>query len=462
VLAALLRGFSPWAMGSFAVLVATGVRTVAVTSGIDVLETSWGKVVALKAALVLIVAIPLGWHHHMRVRAAVAMRDAEDEVAEQARARVVAAGFARSLRLESGVLLVVAGLGALLLSLTPTFGISDDELAALRTPATDAGVLDEKLLGGGPVTDVAACVELEIGKPDCYREYFATVMRTKDASAAVDEIERLSVTDEFVKFDCHQISHNLGEDAIDYYGGLAQAFRYGGAACWSGYYHGIVETELSLLNDEELIAKLPSLCEELADPLYTFDHYNCVHGAGHGVMLRTEDDLFRSLDLCGEFADSWEQDSCYGGAFMENVIAVQAGREAVFEEDDLLYPCTAVPDVQASTCMLMQTSYVLWKNGYDFPAAFAVCDGVDGWMRENCYQSMGRDISGTYLLDVDEVIAHCDLGADAMRGWCYAGASLNAVFNDHDTAKADELCAAVEERWRQVCEENRDGAASTL
>ncbi len=460
VLTGALRAFSPWAIGAFAVLVLTGVRAIAATTGAALLDSSWGWVVALKVGLVVAVAVPLGAMHHRRVRsAAEARRMVDDEDVATARAApvVTAGGLGRSVRVEAAVLLLVLGLGATLLSLTPTAALSEEELAALRTP-----VLDEQLLSGGPVTDLAQCVDLEVGQPNCYREYFATRMRTDGADVAVGEIEALSTTDEFVKLDCHQITHDLGEDAVHHYGSLAEAFTHGGAACWSGYYHGIVETELSELTDEELTATLPTVCTPVADPAYTFDHYNCVHGTGHGVMLRFDGDLFRSLEVCRSFEDTWERASCWGGAYMQNVIGLQSGDPGISKADDLLYPCTGVKEDEVEQCLLMQTSYVLWQNGYDYEGAFALCDSLGDWKASTCYQSMGRDISGNFLLDVDEVISHCDLGAEDQRQWCYAGAVLNAVFNDSGTKSADALCAAVEERWRQFCEENRDGAASTL
>ena len=60
------------------------------------------------------------------------------------------------------------------------------------------------------------------------------------------------------------------------------------------------------------------------------------------------------------------------------------------------------------------------------------------------------------------VISHCDMCQPALRSYCYVGAALNAVYNDHATANATKLCDAVDPQYRAACTTARDQAASTL
>src|SRR5690606_21337397 len=144
------------------------------------------------------------------------------------------------------------------------------------------------------------------------------------------------------------------------------------------------------------------------------------------------------------------------------IVSAQEGEQATLREDDVLYPCTALTGVYRDECLGMQTSWVLYENGYDFAQAFTVCDGLDPPSAATCYRSMGRDISGSSRKDISWVVEKCDRGSEAHRENCIVGASLDAVYDDHDTARATALCAAVEERWRQACEEARDSASSTF
>ncbi|MBW3590776.1 MAG: hypothetical protein KY393_02820, partial [Actinobacteria bacterium] len=124
--------------------------------------------------------------------------------------------------------------------------------------------------------------------------------------------------------------------------------------------------------------------------------------------------------------------------------------------------CNAVDEDLTDECFTMQTSYILWRNGQDLAGAFAVCDSVDPRFVPDCYQSMGRDISGNAMLDPQTVVEGCNLGREELREHCVVGASLNAVYNDHDPAKAAELCELVDARYKQACLDAKDRAVATF
>jgi hypothetical protein len=148
---------------------------------------------------------------------------------------------------------------------------------------------------------------------------------------------------------------------------------------------------------------------------------------------------------------------------MQNIVSAEVDHvPGTFKPDDLLYPCDAVANDIRHDCYPIHTSYMLWKTASDYTKVFSLCDRVQDGLDKVCYQSMGRDISGSYLLDVKAVISHCDMGQAALRSYCIVGASLNAVYNDHDTANATKLCDAVDPQYRSACTTARDQAASTL
>ncbi|MGH7426378.1 MAG: hypothetical protein ACREJP_09450, partial [Candidatus Methylomirabilales bacterium] len=247
-----------------------------------------------------------------------------------------------------------------------------------------------------------------------------------------------------------------------FYKSLSESLSFEASACASGYYHGVVEKRLSGYEDTELLAKIPTVCDEVRKP-YSLAHYNCMHGVGHGVMLRFKAELARALPYCEAVTDGWELSSCVSGVFMENLISAQDGHVAgTFKADDPIYPCNAVKVDYRDECFGMQTSYFLWKNGHNYAQGFQICDAVEQPFAGDCYQSMGRDISGAALLDVARVVASCNLGQSELRGHCLAGASMNAVYTEHDTVKATQLCEAVEPAYVSACITARDRIAATF
>ncbi|MDE0654038.1 MAG: CopD family protein [bacterium] len=453
--------FGPLAVGAFAVLVATGARSTWLLAGSELLSGSgYTTALIVKLALLAAVILPLGMYHD-RSLGWLARRRPAGEANEPP---------VRSLRLEAGALAAVLVVAAVLAGLNPALfgsggGAEGSQVATVGGAAPAVAVDSQALLSDAPPESVEDCEARTVGKPNCYRDYFAEVMRTEGADVAVAEISALSDTDDYVARDCHQVVHDLGNDAAEYYGDVGIALTYEGSACWSGYYHGVVEYAISQFGGTELFDEMPNICTTAAEREYSFTHYNCVHGLGHGVMLNLDGDLFGSIPYCETLPDRWELSSCVGGAIMENVVSAQQGIQTDLRTDDLIYPCNVIGDDYVDECFAMQTSWMLYNLGYEdenFAEAFAICDTVQEDMIDNCYRSMGRDISGSSLLEVSRVVRLCLLGDPAYQEECFVGASLNAVYNDHGTEKATALCEAIPARMQDACYAARDRAAGTF
>jgi hypothetical protein len=262
------------------------------------------------------------------------------------------------------------------------------------------------------------------------------------------------------------LAHRIGHSAAVRYGGdISAAFKFGDSVCWSGYYHGVVEQTIENMTDADLTARMSSICpiDATAANPYTFDRYNCVHGLGHGVTIRTKGDVFAALPFCDALTDGWDRSSCDGGVFMENIIEAQAGNADVsLKADDPVYPCNAVAESHKLQCYQMVTSNILWRNGYDYAAAFRTCDTVEAAYIGTCYRSMGRDISGGTLLDVPRTIELCNLGGEQNRLECILGAAANATLDRRDGAKSTELCDAVDPQYQQPLRRARPGPQHVL
>lgn len=429
-------------------------------------EGNYGTLLTLKAAIAAVVVVPLALWHRMH------LNRPEPEPARFVSSRP----FGRTLRLEIAGLLAIAGLASVLTSenvvRTPSADAGASAASAgFVTPAPGGAAGSEDAGAAGSVTEApppttaAACADPSVNRPACYETYFDGVVRGPGGpTAALDELATLMAADEYVTAQCHQISHDIGHSAAVQAGGdIAAAFTYGTSTCWSGYYHGVVEQTIEQFTDDDLTARMSTICPaDPADP-YSFDRYNCVHGLGHGVTIRTGGDVFAALPFCDALADPWDRSSCDGGVFMENIIEAQAGSTTTsLDPDDPVYPCNAVGDDHKYQCYQMVTSSILWRNGYDYAAAFETCDSVEEGYVAVCYRSMGRDISGGSLLDPVETVALCSLGSEAFRTECFEGAAANATLDHRDGVKSTELCDAVEPRYQVKCYAARDQILATF
>lgn len=289
---------------------------------------------------------------------------------------------------------------------------------------------------------------------DCYEGHYAELVKDEGIAAAFNDLKSRYSENGFVKAQCHPLTHVIGRFAAKEFAAVGEAYTQGEGFCWSGYYHGVLETVIDDIGLADLPKEMDNVCASIpGKERYSFDYYNCVHGLGHGVMAATQDELFQSLDLCDDLTGAWEEVSCASGAFMENVIVDGLNHKTKYLDPARpLYPCTDSPDKYKGTCYLMQTSYMLKINGGDFKKTFEWCRDAEGY--ENiCRQSLGRDASGRSSSDVLRTKATCLLGENfEERSNCVIGAVKDFISYFHSDVQAKNFCEALgDEDLTSVC-----------
>lgn len=289
----------------------------------------------------------------------------------------------------------------------------------------------------------------------CFQKHYQAVIATTDVADAFTDIKEAYEKSPFVKGHCHQLVHVIGRAAADKLGDVARAYDQGDDFCWSGYYHGVMEAVLAEIGYKNVKSRINTVCKSMGDKeRYSFFHYNCVHGLGHGVMLVHQNELFDALGTCDNVGDRWERESCYSGVFMENIMAEFNPDHATkyLKKDDLMYPCNAVKGQYKQQCYLMQTSHALQSNGYDFPAVFTLCDGVEAPFKATCFESLGRDASGQTISDPVRTRDICMLGGNFdARNNCVTGAVKDFIGYSRSLERGRKLCALLESSLRDPC-----------
>ena len=287
-----------------------------------------------------------------------------------------------------------------------------------------------------------------------------------EVKVAMTVLNLMEATDQDIKRNGHVFAHGIGITAEKGGGDIAKMFSQCDATNESGCYHGVLQ---SFFNAQKSIGQstITAVCSpfrgEHADRFLLFQ---CVHGTGHGLTMYYGHDLPRALSDCDRFGEQWDQMSCYGGAFMENIVNVQmksgdqhdlsahegmhmegmgGGAESKFkavDKGDLLYPCDIMADRYLYSCYEVQTMAILYFNGGDLGSAAKTCDTAPRAMRYVCYQSLGRDISGFALDSRPKAIEMCNLGTPQYVPWCVFGLAKSLVDKN---AKSDEGIALCKE-----------------
>lgn len=257
------------------------------------------------------------------------------------------------------------------------------------------------------------------------------------------------------KIDCHQEAHTVGRIAYEVYG--AKVFEEGDASCHSGFYHGAMEAFLKETGTDNLASKIKEVCSIFPTG---FGNFECLHGVGHGIMALEAYDLSRSLRVCEDLEDPFPVGSCYGGVFMENIIAGQGGgaladHETEWVSDDPHFPCDAVdPSYEVQyQCYQMQTSWMLTLYDYDFDRVAKECLNARPDMVKICFKSYGRDAAGHVLRRPRRISALCEKVPERYYENCVVGA-LNVVVEFWGGSlkdQASELCRILPAKGKNVC-----------
>lgn len=318
---------------------------------------------------------------------------------------------------------------------------------------------------------------------DCYHEALTERLRTAGVAATMETLIGLTRLDRTLQRDAHVYAHHVGITAYELNPEVSEVFPECSDMFSSGCYHGVIQAYFESQEGEVDAAAVNDLCRSYRDsdaPDARWILFQCLHGMGHGLTMYYDFDLPRALETCDMLERSWDRESCYGGAFMENIMAATSphhpatrlameGGEAEdaagagghaeegghahggasdwkpLDPEDPLYPCTVVEDRYLQQCYLMQTSAMLQMNGGDIGEAAENCLDAPARMRPTCFQSLGRDISSYTRQDPARSAKECSDVDERYRPSCFIGAAK--AFVDW-TSRPDEglaLCREVPE-----------------
>lgn len=276
-------------------------------------------------------------------------------------------------------------------------------------------------------------------------------------TVALDRLEQLAAEDEGVRALAHQYVHSLGRYVYSYYGDAGEAFASCDQRFESGCYHGVLQGYFEA-NPDFTGTDLAGLCGGPIDAGAIRNNlkFQCIHGLGHGLSLFYDHALLKPLRFCDFLETAWDRKSCYGGVFMENIVFTMSplGQgtqgESLIKEDPH-YPCNAVADKYKMDCYFLQSSAILFLNGYKFDAAFAECDNAPEPYIEACYMSMGRDIGGYTQQDPQQSLELCTRGDPTYRKYCFDGVVKNLIGFNWDIEMGLEFCGEVPMDSKKTC-----------
>ena len=320
-------------------------------------------------------------------------------------------------------------------------------------------------------TTVRSCHSEDVARERrCYEIALRRQLDQGGARAALATLDRLAAIDDDVRRDGHNYAHAIGIAALRSPGEVGRVFATCSPAWQSGCYHGVIQSYFLAtrrLGRPIDTASLDALCADYrgsgGDRWLLFQ---CTHGLGHGLTMFQAHDLRRALSSCDLLSRPGEQESCYGGAFMENIVHVtqphqmaamsdmpaehghhgvpKGGEQAwrPLDPNDLHYPCSILPRKYLNACYTNQSSAMLYFTRQDIGRTAAECRRAPESVRRTCFVSLGRDVS-TIGRNPVEMARLCDAAGAEFQPVCNEGVAESIVNMNADPAAGIAYCRAV-------------------
>lgn len=354
-----------------------------------------------------------------------------------------------------------------------------------------------------------ACSRGRVVATACVERTLYAALERGGITLAMTALDRMAERTPVLRSDAHGLAHGLGIAAYRSPETVGTTF----AACpptqQAGCYHGVIQGYfLALKRDRGEVpdAVLNGVCEEQrARSYYLF--FQCTHGLGHGVVALAGHDLPRGLALCDRLADPAVRQNCYGGAFMENLVAfthphhtaeahAAAGAEEAhtghgetatagsghaehggegmqgsahaghagmtgheghaghgtapaqpwkpFDRNDLHYPCSVMAPQYQPACYDNQATAILFFTNGDVARTARECQAAPAGSTRACFFSLGRYLASREELDARRAVTACAVASEPGRGWCGISVATLMVNQNADARAGLRTCVLLE------------------
>lgn len=289
------------------------------------------------------------------------------------------------------------------------------EVAALKT-TTDFKLKDKEIATLSASECLKSSNRLDVER--CLTGSYVSIAYASTPKEASMALQQDMAKYPMLRYYCHHTSHAIGRASFDIYESIKVAFESGIEVCDFGYFHGIVEEASGFQTDSEFVAAIPSLCAELTTN--SLFYMQCIHGIGHAIAQRTNNDMLRGLEMCESLDEVLVEQqvairtACGTGVTMEWFsVATSGGLESVSPlVDSPREVCSQVASRWASAC------YEYIGNTVDSSKPYESLIEIGSWCleskyAESCYIGLAR--AGVGLgVPVEEILSICQNSNDAL------------------------------------------------
>lgn len=282
----------------------------------------------------------------------------------------------------------------------------------------------------------------------CFVDYFTDRASLAGVDVAVTELEIAFETNPATPFAsyCHETAHALGVIAFADLGDRSAALAGAPDACAGGFYHGVWDSYLAEMSDEEFLDALPTMCA--GEQNSGLGSWSCEHIAGHDVGRRATSPN-DGVQACRTFAaDQLVWDRCVAGAYMEHFSDVSYLESVTGESAAKVFEvCRAADDDMKALCYGESWTAVLITAENNFPDAFASCvASAEEAYVPRCLRAVAQGVAFQARFEPAVIIELCSsLGEASWSEACLEQNGGVVTLSTGDRALGEQVCAAIDD-----------------
>jgi hypothetical protein len=349
-----------------------------------------------------------------------------------------------------------------------------------RSLATAAGAFAFFLSGcAGEAANLPADAPLEVSaavdecsalgreaKTECYQAHFLARLADAGVREALSTLEAVAAVDVDVERDGHVYVHAIGITSYSPDVDVSSVFSECTTLFQSGCYHGVLQAHFMAVG-EVTSDVVRELCQAYREPgADQWVLFQCLHGMGHGLTMFYGHHLPRALEGCDLLDARWDQQSCYGGAFMENIMnatnphhpaselaaAVEEPAEAAGAGGEAAGAGGQAAEEGSEEAAEGEMHAHAEPGGHDAMAGAAAAEGEEAWEPWEALRN-------------DDPHYPCSVMDRRYQRECYMmQTSAMLWMNGGDIGDAADSCDDAPEEWRPTCFQSlgRDISSYTL
>lgn len=298
----------------------------------------------------------------------------------------------------------------------------------------------------------------QISKETCYYQEFIKIGEEKGSEYAFEILADLQAIDSDAQ-GCHLMAHGIGTGSYrNDPDNWQELIRNISSACSYGGPHGVIEEYFQDSGQKMTKEFIPQICgsQPRAD---------CNHIVGHLILVETEADIDKGIDLCGAFTDDYQRQFCLTGIFMEyqtaqNLIthgyAPTSWRNWPARVPELEKVCRSYDGENAVACWKEISHAVIAKLRGDPQKVFDFCNSaqiVEGAL-ECKHHSIGI-MAASHRFDLENLKSMCLIpqkNEPDFEGQCYlqlVSSTLSTIPDGKD--KVESFCRGLSDKYRNDC-----------